>query len=260
MSDMPWFQFYPNDWLSGTRGLSAEETGVYITIIATLYDRAAPIPNDIDRLSRMCGASKRTFVAALAKLVEDEKLVITEQGIWNTRVEEELKKRNEKVEKKTKAAEARWGVKTELNQHRDDADALQMQCETDAMSEVRGQMSEIRESESAHTKDDPKHWGEVQGFLNDRTDALTDWEVDFLHSIKWAERLTRPQADSLKSIRDKITANSRGGQEVFVVKNGTPPFDAWIAHKKAQGLKTAFLEKQPEMTVPTLMPPEEKAA
>ena len=135
-----------------------------------------------------------------------------------------------------------------------------MQCETDAMSEVRGQMSEIRESENAHTKDDPKHWGDVQGYLKDRLEDLTDWEVDFLHSIKWAEKLTKAQSDALKSISDKMKANPHAGQEVFVVKNGTPPFDAWIAYKKAQGLKTAFLEKQPELTVPSIMPPEAKAA
>ena len=39
MSKMPWIRFFPSDWLAGTRGMSAVETGVYITLIATMYER-----------------------------------------------------------------------------------------------------------------------------------------------------------------------------------------------------------------------------
>lgn len=142
MSELPWFQFYPNDWLAGTRGLSAVETGVYITIIATLYDRGEPLPNDPERLSRLCGASKRVFVAALARLLDDKKLIMTECGIWNARVAEELQSRNEKVDRNKKAADARWNGKTQQNQQQSDADALQPHCQNDAISEVRSQKSE----------------------------------------------------------------------------------------------------------------------
>lgn len=158
MSDMPWFQFYPNDWLAGTRGLSAVETGVYITIIATLYDRAAPLPNDPERLARMCGASKRVFVSALNRLVEDGKLLLTEQGIWNERVAEELQNRNEKVEQNKKAALTRWNGKTQSNQRKPDAGALQTQCKTDAISEVRSQKSDI----SNHHTRDPDGWNQLE--------------------------------------------------------------------------------------------------
>jgi uncharacterized protein YdaU (DUF1376 family) len=257
MSDMPWFQFYPNDWLAGTRGLSAVETGVYITIIATLYDRAAPLPNDPERLARMCGASKRIFVAALNRLVEDGKLMLTERGIWNERVEEELQNRNEKVERNKKAAETRWSGKSELNQQQPDAPALQPQSQSDAISEVRSQKAE-REREDAHAQD-PKHWGEVQGYLKDRLPGLTDWEVDFLHSVKWSESLTKAQATSLKAISDKLKATEPIGSSVFVVKNGTPEFAAWISYKRGQGLKTGFMESQSEITVPSLSPPSSEA-
>ena len=32
------FDFYPRDWITGTRGLSAKARGVYIDLIATMYD------------------------------------------------------------------------------------------------------------------------------------------------------------------------------------------------------------------------------
>jgi len=120
--------------------------------------------------------------------------------------------------------------------------------------------TEQSRAESDAREGDPKHWKEAQDYLQDRLKDLTDWEVEFLHSVKWKEKLTKDQAAAFKSIQDKMKANPHAGQEVFVVKNGTPPFDAWIAYKRAQGLKTAFLEKQPELTVPSLMPPEVKAA
>ena len=51
--------FYPSDWLAGTRGLSDSETGVYITLIARMYEMAGPIERDDDRLSRLCGSKSK---------------------------------------------------------------------------------------------------------------------------------------------------------------------------------------------------------
>lgn len=135
-----------------------------------------------------------------------------------------------------------------------DGDVTPQETDTDTETNTE------RERENALAQD-PKHWQEVQGYLKDRTDDLTDWEIDFLHSIKWAETLTKPQSDSLKTIRGKMQSTASSGQVVFIVKNGTPEFAAWIAHDKAKGLKTAFKENLREMTVPSLFPPEmEKAA
>ena len=111
-----------------------------------------------------------------------------------------------------------------------------------------------REREDARAKDDPQHWGEVHGYLS-KTDNLTDWEVEFLHSIKWAETLSKNQADSLKAIRGKLSSPQVTGAEVFVVKRDTPEFAAWIDYRRKQGLPTAFHEKQPTMTVPSIFPP-----
>lgn len=118
---------------------------------------------------------------------------------------------------------------------------------------------EKRESEDARAPE-AKHWQEVQDYLTDRTRDLTDWEVDFLHSIKWAEVLTKPQAATLKAISDKLKSPEYTGKQVFVVKRGSREFNAWIAHKREQGLKTGFMESQKEITVPSLMPPVTESA
>lgn len=119
MSNMPWVQFYPSDWLAGTRGMTAAETGIYITLIALMYERREPLPSDTERLARMCGASKREFSAALKGLIDDGKIMIVDGALWNERVGKEQEKRENFSKKQRAAVSKRW-EKTE-----------QKQCEAD---------------------------------------------------------------------------------------------------------------------------------
>jgi len=127
MSEMPWVRFFPSDWLGGTRGMSAVETGVYITLVASMYERGEPIPEDSARLSRLCGASNSAFKAALESLVEEGKILRIEGGLWNDRVGKEQVYRLEKSEVGKSAASKRW-EKSKQKQYEADADALQSQC------------------------------------------------------------------------------------------------------------------------------------
>jgi uncharacterized protein YdaU (DUF1376 family) len=108
--------FYPSDWLAGTRGLSAEETGVYITLIARIYEMAGPIPRDDNRLSRLCGcASKSKFSKALEYLMSEGKIIERDGYITNERAEKEIKNVTEKSEKAKAAAQSRWDKKGNKN-------------------------------------------------------------------------------------------------------------------------------------------------
>lgn len=120
MSDMPWVRFFPSDWLGGTRSLSAAETGIYITLVATMYERSAPISYDHAKLARLCGASNSTFKAALASLIEDGKIIETPEGLWNERVQKEVVYRQEKSEVGSRAAKVKWDRKrNEINETTD---------------------------------------------------------------------------------------------------------------------------------------------
>lgn len=132
MSKMPWIRFFPSDWLAGTRGMSAVETGVYITLIATMYERGEPIQEDHARLSRLCGASNSAFKKALETLVEEGKIRRVDAGLWNDRVEKEQVYLSEKSEVGSRAANARWGKKDKENNTGDDANALPVQSEGNA--------------------------------------------------------------------------------------------------------------------------------
>ncbi len=133
MSDLPWFQFFPSDWLAGTRGLSVVETGVYITLIATMYDRAAPLADTPDRLARLCGASLRQFTKALESLLSSGKILRSEGGLWNDRVAQECKKRMQKSDDARKAAQALWEKKNKEKQCVEDAAASNPQSGNDAI-------------------------------------------------------------------------------------------------------------------------------
>jgi uncharacterized protein YdaU (DUF1376 family) len=101
--------FYPSDWLAGTRGLSDSETGVYITLISRMYEMAAPIERDDNRLARLCGCKTRVaFVKALEHLTSEGKIIETDEGLFNERVRKEIKITIEKSDKARAAAESRW--------------------------------------------------------------------------------------------------------------------------------------------------------
>lgn len=127
MSELPWFRFFPSDWLGGTRGMSAAETGIYITLIATMYERGEPLQEDQARLSRLCGASISTFKKALDALVKDEKILRVSGGLWNERAGKELEIRSEKSEVGRLSAAARWNKKDNKNNDGEDANAMQSQ-------------------------------------------------------------------------------------------------------------------------------------
>lgn len=133
---MPWVRFFPSDWLGGTRGLSASEAGIYINLIAMMYERGEPLAEDTPRLARLCGASNAVFKAALARLVDDGKIVRLDAGLWNDRVAKEQVYRSEKSTVGKQAAEKRW-QKNQQNQHEDDANAMRTQCVGNADSEAQ---------------------------------------------------------------------------------------------------------------------------
>lgn len=88
----PWFKFYPSDWLNGTRGLTLEERGAYMTIIALMYDQQGAIPDD-ERW--MCGAldcDVRVWRRLRDKLCRYGKITPNTDGfLVNRRVLEEVR-------------------------------------------------------------------------------------------------------------------------------------------------------------------------
>ena len=97
MSAEPWFRFFPSDWLGGTAGLSAAEKGVYVTLLAAIYDCGGPIKRDDARLARQCGLPKASFVRALSALVDCGKIENHGDFLSNERAKNELTERENRI-------------------------------------------------------------------------------------------------------------------------------------------------------------------
>lgn len=132
MSESPWIKFYPSDWLAGTRGMSATEAGVYINLIAMMYESEGYLTLDMTRLARLCGATGPVFKRAFDALVDTGKIVIHGDQITNNRVLETLLIRTEKSGLAKQSANSRWAKKDNENNDGVDANAFETQCESDA--------------------------------------------------------------------------------------------------------------------------------
>lgn len=88
----PAFLFYSSDWLSGCQFMSMEERGQYITLLAAQHQNGHL---DTKRLGFLLGFGW-DMVADIVK----SKFLFDENGlIYNARLEEEIEKRNQFVEK-----------------------------------------------------------------------------------------------------------------------------------------------------------------
>ena len=135
MGKSPWVRFFPSDWLAGTRGMSAAETGVYITLVAMLYESQAPIRNDETRLSRLCGLPVASYRKIVSALVEQDKITLSDGMLWNRRVGVELQIRIEKTEAASKSAKAKWSKNSNKSTNEScerNANAMRTQCYPEA--------------------------------------------------------------------------------------------------------------------------------
>lgn len=130
---LSWFKFYPSDWLNGTRGLTVTEVGLYISLIAEMYDNDGnPIKDDRERFARVFGLRPARLNEHLQSLIDKGKITVTEDGLWNARV---MKERTKSLAKRTlavRSAEHRWGKKDNENYETDDANASDVGCERNA--------------------------------------------------------------------------------------------------------------------------------
>jgi uncharacterized protein YdaU (DUF1376 family) len=108
MSRKPWFPFYPSDWLHGTSGLTLDECGAYIQIIALLYecDNALeleriehPVTGKLQgysyrRIARQLNTRTDKIERLIEGLVKAHKLSIQAGFLTNNRVGQELTKRD----------------------------------------------------------------------------------------------------------------------------------------------------------------------
>lgn len=78
----PYIPFYPSDWLAGVAALTPAEVGVYINVLALVYENDGPVPYDAKRLSRRMGITAGPLKRIIDALIEQGKLTDEEGGIY----------------------------------------------------------------------------------------------------------------------------------------------------------------------------------
>lgn len=214
MSGAAWIKFFPSDWLAGTVGLSALEKGVYITLLALIYDRGGPIRLNTRVLARRCETTPAAFTEALQTLLEDGKIVESNGEIFNKKAEKIIRDAEVRIEKARKGGLAKAGKKDEENQSGNSAQAETKQrsgsaqavlgaCSDAAIPELEPEPEKKRASKLA-----PKDEGEGDG---------VPLEVELRHAAGWyhdAKRLAhvKPIADLIErglSLHDDVIPTIR---------------------------------------------------
>ena len=77
-SYMPYFKFYPADFMNGVRGLTAQEVGVYTMLLCRFYEENAPVEYHARRLCTYCGMREATFVKVVEKLIDLGKITLVD--------------------------------------------------------------------------------------------------------------------------------------------------------------------------------------
>jgi uncharacterized protein YdaU (DUF1376 family) len=115
---IPYFDFYPADFMNGVRGLSAQEVGVYTMILCRIYEESGPIEFHVARLATYCGMRPATFEKVTARLIDLGKFSIVAGCLTNARAEHEISNRANKLKINIKAGKAS-ASKRQQNQSND---------------------------------------------------------------------------------------------------------------------------------------------
>lgn len=191
----PWIRFFPSDWLGGTRGMSATETGIYITLIMTMYENREPVLRDDARHARLCGTTIPIYRRTLETLVRLGKVVVLDGGLlWQERVSLELQNRHDKTEAARNSANERWGSKDQQNQPKENADALRTQSESMRSADATraGATTTVTKDSSLRSESGGHWWREFWELYPNKV-GKADAEKAFKKALNRVDQLTMMQ-------------------------------------------------------------------
>lgn len=104
MSKIPFMPFYISDYLSDAAHLTTEEHGAYLLLIMTYWQRGKPLPSNSTHLAAIARLSNERW--AIVEITIKEFFIVVD-GVWrHKRVDDELSKYRDKVEKAKAAGKA----------------------------------------------------------------------------------------------------------------------------------------------------------
>ena len=100
---IPYFDFYPADFMNGVRGLTPQEVGVYTMILCRIYEESGPVEYHAERLATYCGMRVSAFEKTMERLIVLGKFSLSEGMLSNRRAETEIESRSNKLKINSRA-------------------------------------------------------------------------------------------------------------------------------------------------------------
>lgn len=127
MSNTPFMQFYPGDYLGKTMDLTTEQHGAYLLILMTMWQHDAKLPNDPAKLARIARMTPAKFKAVWSEI--SRFFAVQGDSITNARLLKEHEKAKKKSEARAVAGKAGGRAKSLK-----DKSAAYGNCHADAMA------------------------------------------------------------------------------------------------------------------------------
>lgn len=172
---MHWYPKYTSDFIGATLDLSYLEKVSYGWMLDVYYERRAPLPLDSTRLFRLLGCESDEQKQAV-KTVLNMFFVKKEDGWYNEKAEDVIKKQAQKSDLAKFSAKVRWGRPEEENLNEinktDDANAIRTQCERNADAMLSRTRSRSRSKDRSRTKQDQLPGQDQEHVLTDVITSL----------------------------------------------------------------------------------------
>lgn len=240
---IPYFDFYPADFMNGVRGLSAQEVGVYTMILCRIYEESGPIEFHIARLSTYCGMRPATFEKTVGKLVELGKFTLANGLLSNRRAELEIQSRADKLKNNIRAGKASaqkrqgnqqpeaTGVQRAFNHTEAEADKTTLSSVVSAQPQDDFDLLQTKMLEAIGEGNIQPHGAMVVGPIVELLSAGVSLELDVLPTLKArSAKITRPAgswAYFVQPIREAYERRVNAGRDLPKPKELETSDEAW---------------------------------
>lgn len=102
---VPYFNFYPTDFMRGVRGMTPQEVGIYAMLLCLIYEQNGPVAMNPPRLSAYCGCRVTTLEKAISRLAELGRITVTDGMVMDDRAADEIAKREHALKLQSRAGE-----------------------------------------------------------------------------------------------------------------------------------------------------------
>lgn len=164
---LPYVQWFQDDFLGGIRGMKAQEIGIYTVLLNEMYNRGVALDQPDERLARWCGADIRVFKKVLNDLIDEEKIVRLDCGLWNLRCEITFTSRAKMLEKQSAAGKEsgkkrrknKGGLEHPLNDSSSGVEPIS-EAQNKIISEPKGSSSEMASDRPEKSASQKQHIAE----------------------------------------------------------------------------------------------------